>query len=242
MKATVIIPSRYGSSRFDGKPLAPIKGVPMIEMVYKRAAMAGSVEKVCVATDDKRIFDAVNNSGGLAVMTSGENRSGTDRVGEAAEILGLSDSDIVVNVQGDQPLLAPECLDQVVAPLVDDPTLGMSTLAFKIIDEREKTEPKDVKVVMDVNGHALYFSRSLVPFARDRGLDFDVYKHLGVYAYTTGFLKTFRSLATGRLEDLEKLEQLRALENGHRVMVVVTRHDSPEVDLPEDIKRIEEKL
>ncbi|AOY58823.1 3-deoxy-manno-octulosonate cytidylyltransferase [Desulfococcus multivorans] len=239
MKIAVIIPSRFGSSRFEGKPLALILGKPMIQRVYEAALGAKNVTDVVVATDDQRIAEAVSGFGGRAVMTSGENRSGTDRVAEAAARMALAMDDIVINVQGDQPLLDPRCLKHVTAPFFSDGEAGMTTLAYKIVDPREITNPKDVKVTFDVRGYALYFSRSPIPFGRDAGIPFDTYKHLGVYAYTRGFLEMFRKLPEGRLEAIEKLEQLRALEYGHKIRIVVTPYDSPEVDLPEDIPRIE---
>lgn len=239
MRIVVIIPSRYGSTRFEGKPLAMISGKPMIRCVYERAAGAGIVNQVVVATDDQRIFSTVTGFGGNAIMTAAENRSGTDRVAEAAERLNLSADDIVVNIQGDQPCIHPSCIQEVAAPLIENPDIPMSTLAFKIIHPEEITNPKDVKVTFDVLGNALYFSRSAIPFGRDASTVFDTYKHLGIYAYTRRFLDIFRSLPDGRLENIEKLEQLRALEYGHRIRVVVTKHDSPEVDIPEDIQRIQ---
>lgn len=239
MEIAVIIPSRYGSSRFDGKPLAEIAGKTMIQRVYERAARAERVGQVVVATDDHRIVDAVERFGGRAVMTSDNNRSGTDRVAEAAEKIGMAKGDIVVNIQGDQPLVDPRCLDALVEPFFGDPVLKMSTLGFAIVREDEKVNPKDVKVVLDRNGFALYFSRATIPFDRDGDSCFDMYKHLGVYAYTREFLDLFRKLPAGKLEQIEKLEQLRALEYGHAIKVVITPYDSPEVDLPEDIQRIE---
>ncbi len=239
MKRVVIIPARYKSSRFEGKPLAKICGKPMIRMVYENAKKASEITDVAVATDDPRIAEAVESFGGKVVMTSDKNRSGTDRVGEAAELMGLSAGDIVVNVQGDQPLIDSRCLDDVVEPFKTDPSAAMSTLAFKIVRREEITNPKDVKVAFDRNGFALYFSRSPIPFGRDPDTVFDTYKHLGVYAYTREYLDIFRNLPEGRLEKIEKLEQLRALEHGHRIKVVVTAYDSPEVDLPEDIRRVE---
>ena len=240
MKIVAIIPSRFGSSRFHAKPLMAIKETPMIQRVYERARRADCVTEVVVATDDKRIVDVVEGFGGRAVMTSAENRSGTDRVAEAAETLRLGPEDIVVNVQGDQPLLHPNCLTEVVEPLRDEPDTEMSTLAFRIINPEEITNPKDVKVTLDCLGYALYFSRSPIPFSRDPGTPFDTYKHLGIYAYRRRFLDRFRRWPEGRLEGIEKLEQLRALEYGHRIRVIVTAYDSPEVDLPEDIARIEQ--
>lgn len=242
MRVVVIIPSRYGSTRFDGKPLADICGQPMIQWVYQRASQADCVDSVHVATDDERIGEAVDGFGGRVVMTSSECRSGTDRVAEAAERLGLAMQDVVVNIQGDQPLVDPRCLDAVVQPFHDDPAVTMTTLAFAIVDQREIADPKDVKVTFDNNGDALYFSRAAIPHGRDGSEGYDTYKHLGVYAYTREFLECFRSLAPGRLEGIEKLEQLRAMEHGYRIRVVVTPYDSPEVDLPEDIQRIQNKL
>ena len=211
----------------------------MIQHVYESASRAARISEVVVATDDQRIFDAVNRFGGDAMMTSSEHRSGSDRVAEAADKMGLNPTDIAINVQGDQPLVQPDCFDAVVEPLLQDPQLGMSTLAFQIMDHQEYTNPKDCKVVMDLQSYALYFSRAPIPLARDGGHDFPIYKHLGVYAYTRQFLDTFNRLSRGRLEQIEKLEQLRVLEHGHRIKVVVTPFDSPEVDLPEDISRIE---
>jgi 3-deoxy-manno-octulosonate cytidylyltransferase (CMP-KDO synthetase) len=239
MKTVVIIPSRYGSTRFEGKPLALISGKPMIQWVYERAAGAENVDTVVVATDDARIVSAVNRFGGNTILTDAENRSGTDRVAEAADKLNLAADDIVVNIQGDQPCIHPACIQEVTAPLRANPENQMSTLAFKIVRAEEITNPKDVKVTFDTLGNALYFSRAAIPFARDADTVFDTYKHLGVYAYTRRFLDIFRNLPDGRLENIEKLEQLRAMEYGYRIQVVITEHDSPEVDIPEDIPRIE---
>ena len=242
MRIVAIIPSRYKSTRFEGKPLALIDGRPMIQHVYERVNDAESISDVFVATDDDRIMAAVRDFGGKAILTSPENRSGTDRAADAAEKIGLSMDDIVVNVQGDQPLIDSRCLDTLTSPFLKNPDLKMSTLAFKIVNPRELTDPKDVKVVFDKDGFALYFSRSPLPCSRDNDRDFDTYKHLGAYAYTREFLEIYRNLPEGRLENIEKLEQLRVLEFGHRIKVMVTEHDSPEVDLPEDIRRVEEIL
>ncbi len=242
MNTVVIIPSRYGSTRFPGKPLALISGKPMIQMVYERAKNAAMITDVVVATDDSRIYDIVNSFGGKVVMTSPDNRTGTDRLAEAAEKIGLGQDDIVVNVQGDQPLLDYRCLDELVQPFHTEPDLEMSTLAYKIINRKEITDPKDVKVTFDNKGYALYFSRSPIPFCRDSNIDFSTYKHLGFYAYTRRFLEIFKNLPAGNLEKIEQLEQLRAIESGYRILVVVTGYDSPEVDLPDDIKNIEKLL
>jgi len=242
MKIIAIIPSRYDSSRFPGKPLALIAGKPMVEHVYARVRQAKLVEDVIVATDDERIFNAVAKIGGKALITSADNRSGTDRLAEAAEKMNLTADDLIVNIQGDQPLLNPRSIDEMVQPFLETAAIEMSTLAFKIVNKQEITNPKDVKVVFDSHGFALYFSRSPLPCARDASDRFATYKHLGFYAYKRRFLETFRHLPTGRLETIEKLEQLRALEHGHSIKVVITPYDSPEVDLPEDITRIEKLL
>jgi 3-deoxy-manno-octulosonate cytidylyltransferase (CMP-KDO synthetase) len=242
MTSVAVIPSRYESSRFAGKPLADIGGKTMIQHVYDAALGSKVVDHVIVATDDRRIYDAVVDFGGRALMTSEKHRSGTDRALEAARHLQLSGNDIVINVQGDQPMMDSRCLAQVIAPLEQEPDLGMSTLAYPISDPVEYTGAKDVKVVMNHNGDALYFSRAPIPHDRDGSDRFKSYKHLGIYAYRYHFLEVFSRLQTGHLESLEKLEQLRALEYGYTIRVVVTPYDSPEVDLPEDIDRIETLL
>ena len=237
-----VIPSRYGSSRFEGKPLALIAGKPMIQRVYEQAQKSQAVTKTIVATDDKRIFNAVEAFGGKAVMTSNDCRSGTDRVAQTADMLNLGPDDIIVNIQGDQPVFNPLTIDEMMSPFAHDPDLVMSTLAFKIKDKREITDPKDVKVTLDNNGFALYFSRAQIPYPRDRETKADFYKHLGFYAYKKSFLDKLVTLPTGTCEHIEKLEQLRVLEFGYRIKVVITPYDSPEIDLPEDIKRIEATL
>lgn len=214
----------------------------MIQRVYERVSESRMLHGVWVATDDPRIAQAVTAFGGRFVMTSPENRSGTDRTADAAEALGLEQEDIVINIQGDQPLIHPDSLSEVARPLLDNPQIRMATLAFAIVDPRERTDPKDVKVVFDADGFALYFSRSLIPFPRDPEKNYPAYKHLGIYAYTVEFLKRFQSLPEGTLERIEKLEQLRALEHGYKIKVVLSGHDSPEVDLPIDVPRIETLL
>jgi len=217
-------------------------GKPMIQWVYEIAGKGTGVSEVVVATDDPRIVDAVKRFDGQAMMTAEGNRSGTDRVAEAAQKMGLGPDDIVVNIQGDQPAFATAHIDEVISPLIDTGKAEMTTLAFKIVDPRERTNPKDCKVIFDSRGYALYFSRAPIPHARDIDTVFETYKHLGIYAYTRRFLDTFRKLPTGTLETIENLEQLRALEYGHRIKVVVTAYDSPEVDEPADIPRIEAVL
>ncbi len=214
----------------------------MIQRVYENVSASEGIADVVVATDDQRIHDAVTAFGGEAVMTAAENRSGTDRAAEAAGVMGLGPDDIVVNIQGDQPLLDPRCIDELIEPFSTMQKLKMSTLAFKIVNEREIDDPKDVKVTYDTRGYALYFSRSPIPYGRDPETRFDTYKHLGLYAYRKSFLDTFTGLPVGKLEEIEKLEQLRAIEYGHPILVVITKYDSPEVDLPIDVERVERIL
>jgi 3-deoxy-manno-octulosonate cytidylyltransferase (CMP-KDO synthetase) len=238
MKVVCIIPSRYESTRFPGKPLADLLGKPMIRHVYERVMRAKSVTCCAVATDDERIAAAVRQFGGNAVMTSERHRSGTDRIAEAISGLGLSASDIVVNIQGDQPVFEPSQIDEVAAPLLADPSIPMSTLIYKIVEDEEITHPNAVKVVFDHDHFALYFSRATIPFVRDRGNTADYYKHHGIYAYRKDFLDTFTKLPEGVLEKLEALEQLRALEHGYKIKVVITPHDSIEVDTPQELARV----
>jgi len=237
-KVVCIIPARWGSSRFEGKPLADICGKPMIQHVYERAAGVDLVAYVAVATDDERIFERVMQFGGRAVMTSPRHRSGTDRIAEAADGLDLDDRDIVVNIQGDQPLFAPAQVEEVARPLLDDPALNFSTLIYKIRREEEIRHPNAVKVAFDKDHFALYFSRATIPHDRDGKEPVSYYKHHGIYGYRRSFLRTFTGLEIGTLERIEALEQLRALENGYTIKVVETLHDSVEVDTPEELARV----
>jgi len=237
-KVICIIPSRYQSSRFEGKPLADICGKPMIQHVYDRVSEAGTVDYVAVATDDERIFRRVREFGGNAIMTSDTHQSGTDRIAEAVATLDADDDDIVVNIQGDQPLFEPVQIDEVAAPLMEDPSLVMSTLVYRISRAEEIHHPNAVKTVFDHDHFAIYFSRATIPYDRDGGGDAVYYKHHGIYAYRRSFLPVFTGLKRGRLEMLESLEQLRALEQGYRIKVVETDHDSVEVDTEEEIERV----
>ncbi|MBO6228088.1 MAG: 3-deoxy-manno-octulosonate cytidylyltransferase, partial [Shewanella sp.] len=187
MNVTLLIPARYGSSRFPGKPLAPINGKPMIQHVYERASLAKGLTNIYVATDDDRIKAAVEGFGGKVVMTSPEAASGTDRINDAINQLGLKDDDLVINLQGDQPLIDPTSIEQVISLFERHPgEFEMATLGFKIVNKAELDDPMHVKMVFDNNNYALYFSRSRIPFGRDTQ-DYPVYKHLGVYAYTRKF-------------------------------------------------------
>jgi 3-deoxy-manno-octulosonate cytidylyltransferase (CMP-KDO synthetase) len=250
----VVIPSRYASSRFPGKPLVPIAGRPMIQHVYERARQARLVDTVLVATDDERIADAVRTFGGEAVMTSPDHPTGTDRI---AEVVAEIDCDIVVNVQGDEPCIAPEAIDAMVQPLRDDPSIRMSTLAQRISNVADLLTPNVSKVVVNRAGDALYFSRSPIPYARQEWpaapqllaaqgtppvIPAGCLRHYGLYAYRRDLLLTLAQLPPTPLEQAEQLEQLRALEHGYRIRVVQTPDDSIGVDVPADVARVERLL
>jgi 3-deoxy-manno-octulosonate cytidylyltransferase (CMP-KDO synthetase) len=240
MKIVAFIPARYDSTRFPGKPLALIAGKPMIQQVYERAKKWQDPEfaEVFVATDDERIAECVDGFGGKAVMTGSDHASGTDRIAEAASRMDLQRDDLIINVQGDQPILDPRCFSHLILPLREYEDVLMSTLVFRIGDERgdnNPRNPKHVKTVFDKDGYALFFSRSVIPHYRDSGSDRVYYKHLGFYAYRVDFLKTFARLPLGTLEDAEKLEQLRTVEHGYKIKVVQSPYDSFEVDTPDDI-------
>ena len=234
-RVVAIIPARYESTRLPGKPLADIHGQPMIQRVYQRATQADGVDRVLVATDDARIRAAVERFGGEVVMTSASHRTGTDRIAEVATNL---DAEIVVNVQGDLPLLDPAMVAAAVAPLRIDTGLPMATTQTAIRTDEELRNPNVVKVVTDRDGFALYFSRSPLPYWRD-GAPSDVlaHKHIGLYVYRRDFLLTFARLAPTPLEQAEQLEQLRALEWGFRIKVVEVAAASIEVDTAQDLER-----
>lgn len=243
MYVVAIIPARYASTRLNGKPLLHIDGKPMIQWVYERAKKAKLTNDVIAATDDRRVFDAVRYFGGKAVMTSTEHRTGTDRIAEAAGGLNV---DIIVNVQGDEPLIEPEMIDAAIRPLKNDSEIVVSTLKTKIKDEKELNNPNVVKVVADKNDFALYFSRLPIPYVRD-GEQWPVaggqknsihFKHIGLYVYKKDFLLEFARMKPTPLEEAEKLEQLRVLENGYKIKVVETKYDSIGVDTEEDLERV----
>jgi len=230
-----IIPARYQSSRLPGKALADIGGRPMIEHVYRRAAAASCVSSVLVATDDERILEAVRGFGGVACLTSPDHLSGTDRLAEVAAELG---SEIIVNVQGDEPLIEPSMIDEAVEPLLEDPMVLMSTLRRRIDDAADLQNPNVTKVVVDRDGYALYFSRAPIPFTRDGSPAARAWRHVGLYVYRRDCLLQLASLPPTELERSEALEQLRALEHGIRILAVETNHDSIGVDTPEDLDRV----
>jgi 3-deoxy-manno-octulosonate cytidylyltransferase (CMP-KDO synthetase) len=240
-----IIPARYASSRFPGKPLAPLSGRPMIQWVYERARAAHRVDDVLVATDDAKIADAVRGFGGRVALTSPEHRSGTDRIAEV--VRGTTEAQrakAIVNLQGDEPLLEPGYIDRAVAPLLEDDRVEMSTLSTPIVDPEDAADPNKVKVVTDRDGFALYFSRAPIPWWRDGrpGAGPVAAKHVGMYVYRPATLLRLAALAPTPLERAESLEQLRALEHGIRIKVVAVERDSVGIDTPEDLRRAEAML
>jgi 3-deoxy-manno-octulosonate cytidylyltransferase (CMP-KDO synthetase) len=236
LKFHVIVPARYASTRFPGKPLADLAGKPMIVHVCERAARSGAAG-VHVATDDKRIFDVVKAHGQRAIMTRADHPSGTDRLAEAAKKLALKDSEIVVNVQGDEPLIAPKLISQVARILASKKKASVSTACHAIHDEGVLGNPNVVKVVMDAEGYALYFSRSRIPFPREGGTE--CYRHAGIYGYRVGFLKKYARLKPAPLEKAEALEQLRVLWHGFRIAVTVSETEiTPGVDTPQDLEAV----
>lgn len=229
-----VIPARYGSTRLKAKALALINGKQMIQHVYERCLKTKLLSEVLVATDDKRIFEAVINFGGNAVMTSKAHNSGTDRIGEAVKNIKC---DIVVNIQGDEPMINPVNIDKTIEPLMNNNNINVSTLCFKIKDKKEITNPNVVKVIKDINDNAVYFSRSVIPFNRNSS-KVTYYKHIGLYVYRRDYLLKLVKMKPSNLELAEKLEQLRILENGEKIKVIEVKTDSQSVDTPEDLKKV----
>lgn len=250
MNFTVVIPARYASSRFPGKPLADIGGKPMVVRVAERAAKSGATA-VVVATDDARIATAVNDHGFEAMMTRSDHPSGTDRLAEVAAALRLTGPQIVVNVQGDEPLIAPALIRRVAENLAAHRDAAIATAACRIRDARDMANPHVVKVVLDDRGYALYFSRAPIPYARDafaRGIralpaGLPALRHLGIYAYRCSFLRAYSRLKPAAIERAEALEQLRALAHGYRISVAITAAAAhPGVDTPADLRRLRRLL
>lgn len=235
MKKIGIIPARYGSSRFPGKPLVDISGKPMIQHVFERA-MESSLDEIYVATDDQRIVDRVIAFDGNVLLTSPNHPSGTDRCGEASIKLHLDDHDIIVNIQGDEPFIQKEQIDALVA-LFDQPDVEIATLVKPFDNPLDAQNPNKVKVVFSNQHKALYFSRSPIPYPRDSE-EITYYKHLGIYAYRYQTLKKLITLPISSLEKVEKLEQLRWLENNFSIFVAITDHESIAIDTPEDMHKI----
>jgi 3-deoxy-manno-octulosonate cytidylyltransferase (CMP-KDO synthetase) len=235
-----VIPARFASTRLPGKPLADLDGRPMIEHVYRRASAATTVSQVIVATDDLRIATRVNDFGGKVRLTKATHETGTDRLAEVAASL---DCDIVLNIQGDEPLIDPRAIDELVAPFLSDPSIQMTTLFRRIHDPAELNNPNIAKIVLDRGGFALYFSRAPIPYLRDpRGGWPPLYRHIGLYGYRRSVLLVLASLEPTPLERAEALEQLRALEHGIRIKAVETRHESFEVNTPEDLDQVRRLL
>jgi 3-deoxy-manno-octulosonate cytidylyltransferase (CMP-KDO synthetase) len=240
-KVLAVIPARHASSRFPGKPLAPIAGQPMIQHVFERVVRASLVSRVVVATEDQRIKAAVEAFGGEAILTRSDHRTGTDRVAEVAVHLP---AEIYVNVQGDEPLIDPGAVDALVAAILEDDEVQLATPCTEISQPSEIMDPNIVKVVRDFDSNALYFSRAPVPWVRDTGQTVAArhWKHLGLYGFRRDALLEFPTLPPGELEQLEQLEQLRWLENGFRIRVVETNYDAVSVDIPSDVARVEKLL
>ncbi len=237
MKILCVIPARYASTRLPGKPLADIAGKPMICRVYERASEAECIAETLVATDDQRVYDAVKAEGGKAMMTAKDHPTGTDRLAEVAA--AYPDMELIINVQGDEPLIEPKLIDELAAVFDEDPGLRMATVMTEMKDAAEQRNPNNVKVVTDQNGYALYFSRSLLPYPRN-AVGTPVYKHIGIYAYQRDFLLAYAKMQPTPLEQAESLEQLRALENGYKIKVVKTDYRFVGVDTAEDLKLVNE--
>jgi 3-deoxy-manno-octulosonate cytidylyltransferase (CMP-KDO synthetase) len=240
-KIVVVIPARYASTRLPGKPLVPLCGKPMIQHVYERAKRAQTVHEVLVATDDQRILDAVQSFGGAARMTRADHRTGTERI---AEVAVHEPGDIFVNVQGDEPLIDPICIDTAIAALLEEPPAQIATVATAIRHANDVMDPNVVKTVLDFDEFALYFSRAPIPWIRDthQKLHVKYWKHLGLYAFQRDALLEYPTLPQGELEKIEQLEQLRWLENGYRIRVAEVPHDAVSVDVPDDVPRVEKLL
>jgi 3-deoxy-manno-octulosonate cytidylyltransferase (CMP-KDO synthetase) len=234
-----VIPARLASSRFPGKVLAQISSKTMLQHVYERASQARYLSSTIIATDDERVFEVARNFGARVKMTRADHPSGTDRV---AEVASAENAEIIVNIQGDEPLIDPDAIDAAILPMVHDPEVVMGTLKKKIEDPRELTDPNVVKVVTDREGDAIYFSRCPIPFVRSGAPPGapqpQHFKHIGLYTYRRDFLLEYSTLPVGPLEQAERLEQLRALENGYRIRVVETEYESLGVDTPEDLERV----
>ncbi len=240
-----IIPARYTSTRLPGKPLVDLAGKPMIQHTYERALRATLVDRLIVATDDERVAAAVKQFGGEVVLTPRNIKTGTDRIALVARSL---DYDIVVNIQCDEPLIHPDVIDEAIHPLLDDDALPVATLVRKIDRLSEFIDTGTPKVVLDRDGFALYFTRAIIPFMRDEEnveqwlTKHQYYKHIGLYAYRKDFLLKFTEMAESNLERVERLEQLRVLENGYKIKCVITEYDSVSVDTREDVEKVRNML
>jgi 3-deoxy-manno-octulosonate cytidylyltransferase (CMP-KDO synthetase) len=236
-----VIPARYAATRLPGKPLVEIAGKPMIQRVWEQVRQAKNISRVVVATDDDRIRSVVEKFGGEAIMTRTDHATGTDRI---AEVAASHDAGIFLNVQGDEPLVSPEAVDALAEAISSFPEVQLATLAVALKTPADIMDPNIVKVVLDFDDNALYFSRAPIPWVRDKGTATHArhLKHLGLYAYRRSALIEYNTLPPGDLERVEQLEQLRWLENGFKIRVAETEHDSVSVDVPEDVARIEKLL
>ncbi len=241
MKTIGVIPARWGSTRFEGKVLAKLKGKYLIQHVWERARKSKTLDSILIACDDEKILKAAESFGAKAVMTSKKHVSGTDRIAEAVGPLAVK---VVVNIQADEPLIEPKVIDHLVQAVLDDKTCVMATVVKPIESREELENPNVVKVVIDQNRNALYFSRSPIPFNRDKKKfdDISYYKHLGIYAYRKDFLLKFKDLPKSDLESVERLEQLRVLEAGFKIKTIETNLDTIGVDTPEDLARVEKLI
>jgi len=236
-----VIPARYASTRLPGKPLVPLAGQPMIQRVYQRVRLAQRVERIIVATDDRRVLEAVEAFGGEARMTRADHRTGTERV---AEVAAHVEADVFVNVQGDEPLLDPAAVDAAVAALIEEPKAEVATVATAVKVPGDIMDPNVVKTVLDFDENALYFSRAPIPWVRDSAAHVLVrhLKHLGLYCFDRRALLEYPTLPQGQLERTEQLEQLRWLENGWKIRVAEVEQDAISVDVPADVERVEKLL
>jgi len=241
MEVIGVIPARYSSTRFTGKVLADILGKPMIQHVWERAKQSLLLEDLIIACDDERVLNAAKEFGAKVIFTAKAHLCGTDRI---VEVVNPIDVKIVINIQGDEPLIHPSMIDRVAQALLDDTSVSMATIMKKIENPKELTDPNVVKVVVDKNNFALYFSRTAIPHHADNSEVRNpvYYKHIGLYGYTKDFLFTYKNLAVSNLEKIECLEQLRVLEEGFRVRVIETEHETVGVDTPEDLTRVKHYL
>jgi len=237
----VVIPARYGSTRLPGKPLVSLRGKPMVQRVYERAKQSKSVKRVIVATEDQRIMDVVKGFGGEAVLTRADHRTGTERI---AEVAAREAGDVFVNVQGDEPLIDPASIDAAVASLLEDPQAQVATVATPVRRAADIMDPNVVKVVLDFDSNALYFSRAPIPWVRDtqQKVHVNYWKHLGLYVFQREALLEYPTLPQGELEKIEQLEQLRWMENGIKIRVAEVEHDAVSVDVAEDVEKVERIL
>lgn len=238
MKFLGVIPSRYASTRLEGKPLKDICGHTMVEWVYKRA-LKSKLDGVVVATDDERIVDEVKSFGGNVILTRKDHINGTSRIAEVCET--YTDYDVIVNIQGDEPLIEPDMINSIIDSFVEDKTIPMSTLKYKLTDMAEIENPNAVKVVTDKNDFAIYFSRSVIPYPRNLNMD-NYYKHVGIYGYKRDFVMEYAKMASTPLELSESLEQLRVLENGYKIKVLETPYKIIGVDTQEELERVREYI